>query len=185
MEETTAVSKVSVTKLNPKSYRKWITEIKGYATDAKVWRCIDSDTKTPMPEIPRYLKVGNFTIVVPASANGQASREPATRFDQPSETQRQSYRFESESYKHEERQATKVENEVRKMRAIILESARTHISDFKFSAPARDLITLLQNRFKRNYNTLIEAIHEKYEELKDKTPAREKLEHMDCPMGEP
>ena len=135
MEKITAVSKVSVTELNPRNYRKWITEIKGYATDAKVWRYIDPDMNAPISETPRYPEVGDFTVTLPpVDANSLPTQAAATRFDQLTENQRQSCKFELESYKHGERQAIKIKNEVRRMRAVILESARIHIPDSKFSA---------------------------------------------------
>ena len=59
---------------------------------------------------------------------------------------------------------------------MVLESARTHTPDTKFSATARELIKSLQTRFKRDDDTLIEAIHDKYEDLKEKPPSRDKLE---------
>ena len=58
----------------------------------------------------------------------------------------------------------------------MLELARIYISDTKFSASARELLKALQTRFKRDDDTLIEQIHDKYEELKEKAPTKDKIE---------
>ena len=58
---------------------------------------------------------------------------------------------------------------------MILELARIHIPDTKFSATTRELMQSLKKRFKWDNDTLIKAIHDKYKELKTAL-ARDKIE---------
>ena len=171
------ISKVTIVELTPKNFCKWITEIKGHSEAAKIWKYMDLDLDISIPTVSNYLEVSDYYIIVAAmTATDTPTRVPATDYEDLNKMQRSSYRFKLETYKHREREAAKIKAEVQKIRTIVLESARIHIPDTKFSVSARELLKALQTRFKRDDDTLIEQIHDKYKELKEKAPTKDKIE---------
>ena len=181
MEEITQITRTQIIELNPKNFRKWLTEIKGHATVARVWNYVDPDSEVQMPVIPVYPRVSDFQIPQTTAEDGQAATRvgatvAATRYDQLTADQKDSYRFMLEEYKHEEKEATRIEAHVGKIRSLVLESARTYIPDTKFSSSARDILRSLQTRYQKDDEALIQSIHETYAELQDPTNAPKKDE---------
>ena len=169
------MSKITIVELTSKNYRRWIREIKGQADAAKVWQYVDPDKDVPIPDLPDYPTVGDFQIPA-GTANDPQRTVAAEDFTDLSDKQINSYKFKLEAYKHKEREIQRIDAEIRKIRNMVMESARMHTPSSKSSSPPRDIVKMLQQRFKKDDNTLLEEIHTILEELRNTTPTKDKIE---------
>ena len=173
MEELT-VSKYRVSELTPKTYKQWITEIKGHAGD--VWKYIDPDSIRLIPNMPEYPEIGDYgTVVTPATGTAAATMNTCETWGDLDPDQKEDYRIRLATFTHRGQEVTRIKQDVKKIRTLIVESARKLIPDSKLADGPRELVKALQTRYKRDDDALIEAIHAKYEKLKE-TPYKPKIE---------
>lgn len=121
--------KPTVIALTPKNYDLWIREIKAIAQDAGVWKYVDPDGNSEIPDHKTPPHFSDFMVTAPADradSNGGESpttpssfTRPAKAFSELSPDQKETYKFGSKVYRMEEKIADRIDQRIRLVDAAI------------------------------------------------------------------